>query len=201
MLWRDSDPLLLASRSEARRILLAAAGVPVEICPADIDERALQARAGLSTPHAIAGMLAREKALAVARSHPGRLTLGADQTLGFNEQCLSKPADRTAARAQLLALRGFAHTLYSAIVFVQDRDVLFEHVAPARLVMRSFSDDFLERYLDAAGEAVTQSVGGYQLEGPGVQLFERIDGDYFTILGLPLLDALGFLRRHGSLAA
>ena len=144
-------------------------------------------------------MLAREKASLVAKSHPGRLVLGADQTLALGSKRFSKPPDRFAARAQLQALRGRSHKLHAALAFVDDGAVVFEHVETARLTMRPFSDDFLDRYLDAMGDGVLASVGCYQLEGPGVQLFERIDGDYFTILGLPLLQGLDFLRRRGCL--
>jgi septum formation protein len=199
-LWLTSAPLVLASRSAARRTLLEAAGVPVELCPADIDERGLEAEARLQEPAEVAALLARQKAASVATLHPGRLVLGADQTLAFAARRFSKPANRSVARSQLKALAGRTHELHAAIAFVQDDAVLYEHVETARLTMRAFSDDFLDRYLDAAGDATLTSVGGYQLEGPGVQLFERVDGDYFTILGLPLLRALDFLRRRGCLA-
>jgi septum formation protein len=144
-------------------------------------------------------LLAREKALAVARSYPGRLVLGADQMLALDGERFAKPVDRATAGAQLRALSGKAHDLHSAIAFVQDGKVLFEHVSLARLTMRTFSDRFLELYLDAVGPAATESVGAYQLEGLGIQLFESVEGDYFTVLGLPLIDALSFLRRHGCL--
>src|SRR3984885_10058682 len=152
------------------------------------------------TPREIAAHLAREKALAVAKSKPARLTLGADQTLALDAACLAKPADRAAARAQLHALSGRSHDLLSAVAFVQDGAVLFEHVGVARLTMRALSDRFIELYLDAAGSAATASVGAYQIEGLGSQLFERVDGDYFTVLGLPLMETLDFLRRRGCLA-
>jgi septum formation protein len=199
-LWLAAAPLVLASRSAVRRTLLEAAGVPVEICPADIDERGVEAGAPLQAPVAIAALLAREKAALIAERNRGRLVLGADQTLSLDGRRFSKPADRAAARAQLRALSGRTHELYSAIAFVQDGTVLCEHVGVVRLTMRAVSDRFLDAYLDAVGEAATASVGAYQLEGFGIQLFERLDGDYFTALGLPLLTALDFLRRHGCLA-
>jgi septum formation protein len=199
-LWLAAAPLMLASRSAVRRILLEAAGIPVEICPADIDERGVEAGAPLQAPVAIAALLAREKAFVIAGRNRGRLILGADQTLSLDGRRFAKPADRAAARAQLRALSGRTHELYSAIAFVQDGAVLFEYVGVARLTMRVVSDRFLDDYLDAVGEAATASVGGYQLEGLGIQLFERLDGDYFTVLGLPLTTALDFLRRHGCLA-
>jgi len=198
--WLAPVPLVLASRSAARRALLEAAGIPIELCPADLDERALEANAISQEPTTVAALLARQKAASVAKSNPGRLILGADQTLALGSKRFSKSSDRLAARAQLQALRGRTHELHAAIAFVQDGVVVFEHVETARLTMYAFSDDFLDAYLDAVGNAVFTSVGGYQLEGLGVQLFERIEGDYFTILGLPLLQALDFLRRQGCLA-
>ena len=199
-LWLAAAPLVLASRSAVRRTLLEAAGVPVEISPADIDERGVETSAPLQAPVAIAALLAREKATVIAERNRGRLVLGADQTLSLDGRRFTKPADRAAARAQLRALSGRSHELYSAIAFVRDDVVLFEHVGVARLTMRTVSDRFLDDYLDAVGDAATASVGAYQLEGVGIQLFERLDGDYFTVLGLPLLTALDFLRRHGCLA-
>src|SRR6478736_3803226 len=198
--WLAPAPLILASRSATRRRLLEAAGIPIELCPADLDERALEGNAVPQSPTAVAALLAREKAAMVAKAHPDRLVLGADQTLALGAKRFSKSPDRLAARAQLQALRGRTHELHAAIAFVQDEAVVFEHVETARLTMRAFSDDFLNRYLDTVGDAVLASVGGYQLEGLGVQLFESIEGDYFTILGLPILQALDFLRRQGCLA-
>jgi septum formation protein len=198
-LWLASDPLVLASRSAARRALLEAAGVPLALHPADLDERALERVAAAEAPAAMAALLARAKAAFVAGLHPGRLVLGADQTLALGPQRFAKPVDRAVARAQLRVLSGRTHELHSAIAFVQDAAVLFEHVDTARLTMRSLSDRFLDLYLDAVGNAATASVGAYQIEGPGIQLFERLDGDYFTILGLPLVAALDFLRRRGCL--
>jgi septum formation protein len=199
-LWLAADSLVLASRSVARRTLLQAAGIAVELKPADLDERSVEANAVSQEPAAIAAFLAREKAATVAALCPGRLVLGADQTLALGARRFSKPVDRASARAQLAALCGRTHELHSAIAFVQDATVLLEHVDTARLTMRSFSQHFLDHYLDRVGTAATASVGAYQIESPGIQLFEHIDGDYFTILGLPLLPALDFLRRRGCLA-
>ena len=198
-LWLASDPLVLASRSAVRRTLLEAAGVPVDVHPADIDERSLKTGVTSETAAGIAARLARQKASVVAGLHPGRLVLGADQTLALDARLFTKPADRAAARTQLRALSGRSHELHSAIAFAQDATVLFEYVGTARLTMRSFSNRFLDLYLEAVGSAATASVGAYQIEGPGIQLFERVEGDYFTILGLPLMAALDFLRRHGCL--
>jgi septum formation protein len=199
-LWLADAPLVLASRSESRRAVLAGAAIPIEILPADIDERAIEMQAGRKPAGEVALMLARAKASAVAVQRPGRLVLGADQTLGLGDRLFAKPADRAAARQQLKSLRGATHALHSAVVLARDGVVVFEQCEIARLTMRDFSDPFLEAYLEAAGPAVTASVGGYQVEGVGIQLFERIDGDHFTILGLPLLQLLAYLRRTGCLA-
>jgi nucleoside triphosphate pyrophosphatase len=198
-LWLAADPLLLASKSRARQSLLTAAQIPFQARAAEIDERAEQANSPLHEPGAIAALLARQKAVWVERRNPGRLVLGADQVLGLEGKCFAKPADRAAARAQLQGLRGRSHELHSAIAFVRNGAVLFEHVGVARLTMRAFSDDFLEHYLDAVGGAATESVGAYQIEGLGIQLFEGVEGEYSAILGLPLMAALDFLRRHGCL--
>ena len=200
-LWLGAHPLVLASQSEIRRAILRAAGIPLDVSPADIDERAIAAAAGIEDPGEVAALLAREKARAVAVRMPGRLVLGADQTLALGQRMFSKPADVAAARAQLKLLRGQTHALHAALALVRDHEVVFEHRAIARLTMRDFSDEFLESYLAAAGSALTASVGAYQLEKTGVHLFERIDGDHFAILGLPLLRLLEFLRQDGCLAA
>jgi septum formation protein len=199
-LWLAEKPLVLASKSESRRAILASAGIPLEVVPADIDERALEKRAGDFGPGEVAALLAREKALAVAVQNPGRLVLGADQTLALGTRVFSKPIDRAAAREQLMVLGGKTHELHSALAVTRDGTIMFEHHDSARLAMRAFSDDFLDRYLDAAGDAVTTSVGAYQVESLGIQLFRRIEGSHFTILGLPLLPLLDFLRREGCLA-
>jgi septum formation protein len=198
-LWLAADPLVLASKSNARQALLSAAGIPLEVQAADIDERKLETAAASLSPSAIAALLAREKAAAVERHHPGRLVLGADQMLALDGRRFAKPADRAAARAQVRALSGRTHELHSAIAFVHNGAGVFEHVEVARLTMRDFSDQFLDHYLDAAGSAVMQSVGAYQIEGLGIQLFDRLEGDYFTILGLPLMAVLEFLRQRGCL--
>ena len=200
-LWRDDRALVLASRSETRQAILRAAGIPIDVHPADIDERAAEEGAPPGGAAAAAALLAREKAGTIAARLPGRLVLGADQILTLGARRFSKPENVAAARAQLCALRGQAHELCSAVAIVRHGLVLFEHRETARLTMRAFSDEFLDDYLDAAGAAVTASVGSYQVEGAGIQLFERIDGDHFAILGLPLVALLQFLRQSGWLAS
>ena len=199
-LWLAGEPLVLASKSAIRHAVLRDAGIPVAVEPADIDERAIEQRSAKQAAGELAAVLAREKARTVAARLPGRLVLGADQTLALGERRFSKPADRAGARRQLAALRGQTHELHSAVALARGSSVLFEHREVARLTMRSFSDQFLEAYLDAAGAALTASVGGYQLEKVGIQLFERIQGDHFTILGLPLVPLLEYLRTAGWLA-
>jgi septum formation protein len=196
-LWLDRQPLVLASKSDVRGKLLAAAGLRFEIRPASIDERAVEKEADAGDAAAAALLLARAKALSVAAQRPGRIVLGADQTLARGNTRFSKPVDRAAAAEQLRALRGRTHELHSALALARDDKVLFDCVDTARLIMRDVSDRFLDQYLDMVGDAALHSVGAYQLEGIGVHLFERIEGDYFTILGLPLMPLLAFLRKNG----
>ena len=196
-LWIAPQPLVLASKSDIRGKILAAAGLRFGIRPAQIDERGIEAKAGVMDAAAAAALLARAKADAVAATQTGHLVLGCDQTLALGSARFSKPANRTEAAQQLRALRGKTHALHSALALVCDGKVLFELVDTARLTMRDFSDRFLDDYLDMAGDTALSSVGGYQLEGIGIHLFERVEGDYFTILGLPLLPLLDYLRKNG----
>ena len=195
-LWRGEHPLILASQSRARQMLLANAGIDFEAVPADIDERLLQQNSGLSAPDDIAAFLAREKALWVSARQRESFVVGADQTLALEKRLFSKPAGRAGAREQLHALAGRSHELHSAVAVARAGKILFESRAVARMTMRSLSEAAIDDYLDEAGEAVTSSVGAYQLEGLGIHLFERIEGDHFTILGLPLLPLLAFLRSE-----
>ncbi|MSO66320.1 MAG: septum formation inhibitor Maf [Pseudolabrys sp.] len=195
-LWLARQPLVLASKSDVRGKILGAAGLRFETRPAQIDERAVEAKAGASDAAAAASLLARAKADAVAASQPGRVVLGADQTLALGAERFSKPANRAAAIEQLRTLRGKTHALHSALALVRDGVELFSYADTARLTMRDVSDRFVDDYLDMAGDAALSSVGGYQLEGVGIHLFERVEGDYFTILGLPLLPLLAFLRQN-----
>jgi nucleoside triphosphate pyrophosphatase len=195
-LWRGQGPLVLASQSRARQTLLANAGIAFEAVAADIDERAVEQASGLVAPGEIAALLAREKAVAVSSLRPGRFVVGADQTLARGTRLFSKPAGRAEAAEQLHALAGGSHELHSAVAVARDGEILFETVSTAAMTMRPLGETEITVYLDAAGEAVTSSVGAYQLEGLGVHLFEHIAGDHFTILGLPLLPLLAFLRRE-----
>lgn len=200
-LWIGDKPVVLASQSKSRQALLQAAGIAFEAHPADIDERGVQAASGLKDPAAIAALLAQSKALDVAAKLTRRIVIGADQTLALKDRLFSKPAGREQAAAQIRALAGQTHELHSAVAVAGNGKLLFEHVSVARMTMRPMSDAMIEKYLDAAGAAVTTSVGAYQLEGLGVHLFERIEGDHFTILGLPLLPLLQHLRSIGVVAA
>ena len=195
-LWRGKHPLVLASQSLTRQALLANAGIDFEALAADLDERAMQRASGLLAPGDIAALLAREKALSVSSRQPGKYVIGADQTLAQGERLFSKPAGRLQAAEQLRALAGRRHELHSAVAVARDCKILFETVAIAGMTMRRLGEAEIDAYLDQAGEAVTSSVGAYQLEGLGVHLFERIEGDHFTILGLPLLPLLAFLRSE-----
>ena len=199
-LWRGNFPLILASQSSARKTLLANAGISFEAVPADIDERALQKNSGLVAPGEIAGLLACEKASFVSSNNPARYVIGADQTLALGNRLFSKPAGRAQAAEQLRLLAGHTHELHSAVAVARDGKILFSDVVVARMTMRRLDESEIEAYLDQAGQAVTTSVGAYQLEGLGVHLFERIEGDHFTILGLPLLQLLAFLRGEGLLS-
>jgi len=191
--------LVLASRSAARAAMLEAAGLKPRLVPAEVDERALD-RAWASqgrSPAEIAGLLAEAKALAVSHAHPDAMVIGADQTLALGERRFSKAADLAEARANLAQLRGRTHQLHSGVALVRGGRAAFRDVTTADMTMRDFSDAFLEDYLRRTGGHILASVGCYRFESEGIQLFERIEGDYFTILGMPLLPLLAALRREG----
>lgn len=195
-----SAPLLvLASGSRTRAAMLEQAGVSAILDKPLVDEDEVKAagRAEGVPADAVAEALAELKAQRITRRHPGALVVGADQMLECEGRWFDKPADRAAARAQLLDLRGKTHRLVSCAVVVRDGERMWHKVDSARLTMRNFTEDFLDDYLDRVGDDVVHSVGAYQLEGLGAQLFQRVEGDFFTILGLPLLPLLGFLRVHG----
>jgi septum formation protein len=201
-LWQDPTPLVLASGSKARRDLLAAAGIPLVIVRPIVDEAALAAdllRQGQG-PLVIAAALAAAKAEAAVKLEPGRVLLAADQTLAFEGKLAMKAGSIAEARENLLMMRGKTHELHSSAVLRRDGDILWTGTATATLRMRMFSDAFLETYLAIMGMKVCDTVGGYELEALGIQLFDRIDGDHATILGLPLRAVLEALRNHGSLA-
>lgn len=191
--------VVLASGSAARAKMLRDAGVVVQAQPVALDEEAVResCQAEGMDAAAAAVTLAWMKAERASRKFPGALVIGADQMLDLNGEWLEKPATREGLRAQLLKLRGRRHELISAVVAVKDGERLWHTVERARLTVRPFSDAFLTWYLETAGEAVLSAVGGYHLESVGSQLFSRVEGDYFTVLGLPLLPLLGFLREHG----
>lgn len=189
--------LILASKSATRKALLERAGLNFATVPASVDERALEtaAIANGGGGREVALLLAREKAAAVARSHKGAIVVGADQTLSLGTELLHKPADRAAAAAQLDHLRGKTHRLHAAVTLVRDDLLLWSDVQVAELTLRDFSAAERDDMLDREGDTILSSVGGYRLEGPSIRLFETVTGDYFTILGLPLLPLLAALRE------
>ncbi|CAA7621939.1 nucleoside triphosphate pyrophosphatase [Magnetospirillum sp. UT-4] len=195
--------MVLASASAARRQMLERAGVAFTVDTAAIDEAAMKEslKAEGADCARVAGALAELKAQRVSARHPGALVVGADQMLDCHGQWFDKPADRAAARAQLVSLRGRSHTLVSAVVAVRDGMAVWHAVDRAAMTMRAFTDSFLDSYLDQAGPEVLGCVGVYQVEGLGAQLFSRIEGDHSTIMGMPLLPLLGYLRDCGELPA
>lgn len=199
----DAQRLILASGSAARQSMLKAAGLNFEVVPAHIDEEAI--RSALHSESAcveaadVATLLACEKALAVSRDNPGALVIGADQVLALGTRLFSKAATLQEARATLEQLRGRTHELVSAAALAADDTILWSDEDSAQMTMRAFSDEFLSRYLATTDDGILGCVGCYELEGAGVQLFEEVSGDYFTILGMPLLALLSELRRQGAI--
>ncbi|PSJ62142.1 Maf-like protein [Pseudaminobacter soli (ex Li et al. 2025)] len=195
------EKIILASGSPFRKALLANAGVPFTAVPADVDERAVEAPLEDSgtTPEEVALILAEAKALNVSERYPGALVIGCDQTLSLDDRIFHKPRDKEDARRHLLDLSGKTHQLNSAVVLVRDGEVLWSDVPIARLTIRKLDPGFIGRHLAAVGDKALDSVGAYQIEGQGIQLFEKIDGDYFTIVGLPLLPLLKELRKLGAI--
>lgn len=196
----ETERLILASRSAARRALLTQAGVAYAAEDAGVDEEAIKAASGHLSPAELAVELAAAKALAVSRRDPGAWVLGADQTLEFEGGLISKAGTLAEARARLAAMRGRAHSLHSGLALAKDGAVVWSGVETAVMRMRAFSDDFLDAYLAAEGDVLLTVVGSYRLEGLGAQLFEAVEGDYFTVLGLPLWPVLTELRRAGVIA-
>lgn len=195
--------LILASQSEIRARLLASAGVPVEALPARIDEDGIRAalEAEEATPRDIADALAEMKARKLAEKYPDAVVIGCDQVLDFRKRAWGKPSTADAARAQLQALRGQTHRLLSAVVLYERSEPVWRHVGEVRLTMRAFSDAYLDDYLARNWDSARHSVGAYKLEEEGARLFSAVDGDYFTVLGLPLLPLLGYLGQRGWIAA
>ena len=196
-------PLILASSSKVRARLLEAAGLAFTVQPPGLDEHVMRQAVGGSTgalsPQDIAEVLARAKAEAVSELVRDAFVIGADQVLAFGGRILAKPESMEAARKELLDLSGKSHSLHSAVALATNGGTVWAHSESSTLVMRELTPQFIGRYLAAAGEEVLSSVGAYQLEGLGIQLFEKIDGDYFSILGLPLLPLLDALRREGAI--
>lgn len=201
----ETRHLILASGSQTRHELLKAAGIAFTVVPAAIDEDAIRDALGgeqeTIEPADVAEILARAKGEAVSGENPDSMVISADQTLSFGEEIFSKPADADEARDTLLRLRGKEHFLHTAVALAVAGEINWVHVETARLKMRQFSIDFLADYLVRAGQSACQSVGAYQIEGLGLQLFEEIEGDYFTILGLPMLPLMNELRRRGVIKA
>jgi septum formation protein len=195
------DTIILASGSPFRRAMLENAGIAVQAVPADLDERALEAPLHDSgaSPEDVALVLAEAKAVSVSEKDHGALVLGCDQTLSMGDEIFHKPTDMEGARRHLLALSGRTHHLNSAAVLARDGEVLWRHVGVASLTMRTLDPAFIGRHLARVGAKALQSVGAYQIEGEGIQLFEKIEGDHFTIIGLPLLAVLAELRRLGAI--
>lgn len=194
-----SERLILASKSAARRAMLADAGVSFSVQVAAVDEQAVKASHDPADPAGLAVELAQIKALAVSRHDADAWVLGADQTLGFDGAMVSKAGSLGAARAGLIAMRGKVHQLHSGAALARNGQVVWSGADTATMRMRDFSDGFLDAYLAAEGEALLSCVGSYRLEGMGSQLFEAVEGDYFTVLGLPLWPVLAELRRAGVL--
>lgn len=195
------DRIVLASQSEIRAQLLRNAGVEIEALPARVDEEAIRAALEMeeAKPRDIADALAEAKARKLSAKHPDALVIGCDQVLAFEQRIFSKPETVEEAREQLMRLRGQSHQLLSAAVIYQGAEPKWRHVGIARLRMNSFSDEYLDAYLDRNWHSIRHSVGGYKLEEEGVRLFSSVQGDYFTILGLPLVELLAYLGVTGSI--
>lgn len=199
----QSKTIILASGSRTRADLLRGAGLEIHIDPANVDEDTVKEslRAEGASAAQVAEALSDLKAMKISQRHPGALVIGADQTLDCNGVWFDKPPDLDHLRGHLETLSGHKHSLFAGVSVLKDGERLWGLVEPAHLTMRNLSADFITRYIEAVGEDGLGSVGGYRLEGLGSQLFSRVEGDYFTVLGLPLLPLLGFLRQNGAIAS
>lgn len=196
MVTETTRKIVLASASKSRADMLKNAGLKIEVSPADIDEFAVRQAMHGSEPADIAEVLARLKAEAISKSNPSAFVIGADQILALGDEIFEKPENMDEARKTLLKLRGQTHELISAVVLAKDGETIWSHTESAQMTMRDLSPEFIGKYLSAAGERVCSSVGAYQLEALGVQLFSKVQGDFFTILGLPLIPLLTILREN-----
>lgn len=196
-----NETIILGSGSRFRRQLLENAGIHVEVDRPQLDERAVESSVKGTgvTPAELAEILAEAKAGEVSARHPGWLVIGCDQTMALGDELFHKPRDMEGARRHLLRLSGQTHELHSAVALSRDGQLLWRHVATARLTMRVLDPGFIGRHLARVGDKALESVGAYQVEGEGIQLFDKIDGDHFTIVGLPLLPLLAELRRLGAI--
>lgn len=204
MLNTGTPEIILASASKSRAALMKGAGVSVRIVPPDINETAIRTallRSSETTPGDIAEVLARAKAEIVSEAEPEAVVIGADQVLELDGEIFEKPVDMEAARKTILSLRGKTHQLHASVAVARGGETVWAYTGTANLTMRAFDPEYAGRYLAEAGDAVLSSVGAYQLEGIGIHLFSEIEGDYFTILGLPLLPLLDYLRREEALAS
>ena len=199
--WLGGAPLILASASLGRRLVLQQSGLPFEARPAGVDERAIEESLGATDADVVAATLARAKALAVSKDFPDRWIIGADQTASCEHKIFGKPSSREKAGELLRFLSGRSHRLHSAVTLARSGDVAFQTIAHADLEMRDLGEGFIEAYLDSMGETALTSVGAYQVEGLGAQLFSRVQGDHWTIMGMPILPVLAALRQAGVVAS
>lgn len=196
-LWLADQPLMLASRSKARRAMLKSAGIPITVVPSNVDEPLLQKEFGASvTASEVAIKLARAKAMDISLKHPPQIVLGSDQTLEFVGRALAKVESRVEARDRLIQMSGRQHQLHSAFCFARDGEVVHSGVQTATISMRTLSEDFIDVYLDTSGNSVLESVAVYEVEALGIQMIEKIEGDWFTVQGLPLRAVIAFLQHQ-----
>jgi septum formation protein len=199
--WMSQLPLILASKSQSRRALLTSADIPLEIVASIVDERAVENSLANAGGEKVSAALAAAKAIDVSHAHPDRIVLGADQTLSLGDKLLHKAQTAAQAKQQLTEMRAAVHQLNSAIAVATNGSIVFETVSVAKLAVRNFSDEFLDAYIESTGPGILSSVGCYQIEAQGIHLFEFIEGDQFTIMGLPLIPLLDYFRQAGLVRA